>query len=291
MEIRVLRYFLAVAREENITKAAEVLHITQPTLSRQLAMLEEETGVKLFKRSYHKIVLTEEGVLLRQRAQEIVDLADRTLEDLLIQDNEIEGQIIVGAGALKAMDIMAKLMETFRKQYPKVTFNIVTGTADDITERMDRGTIDISVVLEPVDKTQYDYIELDEEPYCVLMKVGDPLADEDFVTREDLLKRSLILPLRLNIRSQLYHWFQMDHNEVNVHYHGNLSENSVYLVENTDSLLLMSEGSLPYIDNRLFKKMPINPPMSSQAIVVWRQEASYSKPVQRFIEFLKDELL
>ena len=138
MEIRVLKYFLTVVREESISRAAEVLHITQPTLSRQLAQMEEETGVKLFQRGSRKITLTAEGILLRRRAEEIVELVDRTVAELPLQEKEVEGTISIGSGEVAAMEVLAQICGAFRKKHPKVIFDLYTATADVVKERMEK---------------------------------------------------------------------------------------------------------------------------------------------------------
>lgn len=139
MEIRVLRYFLTVVREESITKAADALHITQPTLSRQIAQMEEEMGVKLFDRSTRKIVLTNEGLLLRRRAEEILELVDKTEKELTEQDETVEGIVSIGCGDLAGVQILLELCQSFHEYYPAVTFDVYTATADHIKDRMDRG--------------------------------------------------------------------------------------------------------------------------------------------------------
>ena len=143
MELRVLRYFLAVAREENITKAAALLHLTQPTLSRQLMQLEEELGVQLFHRSRYHIVLTDEGMLLRRRAQELVDLADKTAREFAARETELMGEIAIGAGETRSMTFLSQAIRTFRERYPRVTFRIFSANADDVKERLDTGLLDM----------------------------------------------------------------------------------------------------------------------------------------------------
>ena len=150
MEIRILRYFLTIVREESMTKAAEVLHITQPTLSRQIAQMEDEMGVKLFDRSARKIVLTNEGLLLRRRAEEILELVDKTEKELTRQDGTVEGVVSIGCGDLAAVHLLPPLLKRFHARYPAVTFDLYTGTADHIKDRMDRGLTDIGLLLEPV---------------------------------------------------------------------------------------------------------------------------------------------
>ena len=158
MEIRVLKYFLMVAREENITRAASLLHLTQPTLSRQLKQLEDELGVRLFERSRHRIILTEEGMLLRRRAQEIVSLEERAKQDVRKASNELEGSVTVGSGELKSSDALMKLITDFQRGNPLVRFNIYSGNSDDIKERIDSGLVDVGLLQEPVEISKYEFV-------------------------------------------------------------------------------------------------------------------------------------
>ena len=151
MEIRVLKYFLLVAREENITKAANLLHLTQPTLSRQLMQLEEELGVQLFRRSKHRIILTEEGMLLRRRAEEIVALADKTKDDLQHREEQLTGSVAVGSGELQSSSFLTQLLTAFQEKNPLVSFTIYSGNSDNIKERIERGLLDVGLLREPGD--------------------------------------------------------------------------------------------------------------------------------------------
>lgn len=158
MEIRVLKYFLLAAREENITRAAGLLHLTQPTLSRQLMQLEEELGVQLFRRSKHRIILTEDGMLLRRHAEEIVALAEKTKDDFLHKHEDLAGTISVGSGELRSSRFMASLIVGFQRKHPMVQFTIYSGNTDNIKERLDRGLLDIGLLQEPVDIAKYNFI-------------------------------------------------------------------------------------------------------------------------------------
>ena len=160
MDIRVLRYFLTVVQEENITKAAEVLHVTQPTLSRQIAQMEEQMGVKLFQRGARKITLTNEGLLLRRRAEEILELVDKTERELAGQDGMVTGTVSVGCGDLAAEQRLPELFQAFQKRYPAVSFDLYTATADWVKDQMDRGLTDVGLLLEPIDMDMYDFIRM-----------------------------------------------------------------------------------------------------------------------------------
>lgn len=182
MEIRVLTYFLTVAREENITRAAEVLHITQPTLSRQLVQLEQELGVKLFERGKSKITLTDEGVLLRRRSEEIVDLTDKTEKEFIEQNNIMGGEIFIGSGETNNMHIMADLIKKFSEEYPNVKYNFHSGNADDIKERINKGLIDIGLLMEPISIEKYEYVRLPiKEIWGVLVSKESPLAQKEYI--------------------------------------------------------------------------------------------------------------
>ena len=208
MEIRVLRYFLAVVQEEGINKAAEVLHVTQPTLSRQLSQLEEELGVKLFNRGARKITLTNEGILLRRRAEEILSLVDKTEQELVEQEKEVEGRINIGSGELAAVQLLPELISSFREKYPLVTYDLLTANADVVKEQMEKGLIDIGILMEPIDKDKFDFIRLKQkERWVVVMRPDDPLAEKEFVTAADLKGLPLILPRRMNVRNELMSWF------------------------------------------------------------------------------------
>lgn len=228
MEIRVLRYFLAVVREESITKAAELLHITQPTLSRQIAQLEEEMGIKLFDRGTRKIVLTNEGILLRRRAEEILELVDKTERELTDQDKMIGGKVSIGCGDLTAVQLLPKLIQSFHERYPAVTFDLYTATADHIRDRMDRGLTDVGLLLEPVSMEKYDYIALNpQEQWVVAMSPGAPLAKLLRITPEDLKGAPLILPRRLDVQSELARWFGDEFEKLNILMTANLPSNSI----------------------------------------------------------------
>lgn len=173
MEIRVLRYFLTVIREESITRAAEILHITQPTLSRQLAQLEEELGVTLFTRGTRKITLTHEGILMRRRAEEIIELVDKAEKEVSQQNEVLEGTISLGCGDLHAVQILAKIIASFSSLYPKVNFDLYTASADHIKERIDKGLTDIGLLLEPVDLSKYEFIRIPQKEHWVALLPAD----------------------------------------------------------------------------------------------------------------------
>ena len=216
MEIRVLRYFLTVAQEENITKAANALHITQPALSRQIAQMEEEMGVRLFERSTRRLTLTNEGLLLRRRAEEILELVDKTQKELAVQEELIEGTVCIGCGDLAAVQALPELFRAFNQRYPAVSFDLYTATADYVKERMDLGLTDAGLLLEPINIEKYDYIRLNrKEQWVAVMTPDSPLAKLSKIRPYDLKNLPLILPRRENIKSELAGWFGKDFSKLN----------------------------------------------------------------------------
>jgi len=288
MEIRVLKYFLTVVREESISRAAEVLHITQPTLSRQLAQMEEETGVKLFQRGSRKITLTNEGILLRRRAEEIVELVDRTVAELPLQEKEVEGTITIGSGEVAGVEVLAEICGSFREKHPKVIFDLYTATADVVKERMERGLIDIGLLLEPVDKEKFAYARLAvKERFVVLMKPDDPLAEKECVTKDDLDGQPLILPRRLNVQGELANWFGKNPNSLNIAFTGNLPTNSAIMVKHGFGYAVSVEGAIPYWDKEQIVCRPLYPELTSGTVLAWKRGQPFGNATEKFIEHIK----
>lgn len=288
MEFRVLKYFLAVVREENITRAAEVLHITQPTLSRQLAQLEEEVGVKLFDRGKKSITLTDEGMLLRRRAQEIVELVDKTEHELMMEDEEISGRISIGCGELAAVNILPDIFRTFVRKYPLVTYDIYTATADQVKERMEKGLIDIGLLLEPVNIEKFDFIRLDiKERWVVLMRPDDPLAEKEAVTAGDLTDRPLIMASRSDVQHELAGWFGDSFDDLNILFTSNLATNAAVMVENGLGCALVVEGAVPFWDRIRICRRPLSPELSLTSVLAWKRQQPFGAAAMKFIEHIK----
>ena len=267
MELRILRYFLAVAREENITKAAELLHITQPTLSRQLAQLEEDVGVTLFSRGARKVTLTDEGMLLRRRAEEIVDLADKTEKELTERDELINGVVSVGCGELASVQVIA----------------------DYTNERIEKGLSDIALFLEPVDIDRYDFIRLGvKERWAVLLPAEDPLVQKGFVTAADLVGKELLFPARLKVQNELVSWFGDYFPQVMVPYTCNMSTNASIMVRNGLGYAFHIEGSRPFLDRSQVCSLPLYPELAATTVLAWKKRQPFSVTTTKFIEFAKN---
>lgn len=288
MEIRVLRYFLTVVREESITKASEVLHITQPTLSRQLAQMEEEIGVKLFDRGSRKIKLTNEGILLRRRAEEILQLVDKTEKELVEQEEQVEGKISIGCGEIASVQLLPKLFREFHQKYPRVTFDIFTATADLVKDQMDKGLLDIGLLLEPVDMEKYDFIRMNrKEKWVVLMPPNDALAEKEFITAGDLSELPLILPRRMQVQSELANWFGDYYKNLNVLFTSNLSTNGAVMVNQGLAYALVIEGAVPFWDSSKIVYRPLYPELCATSVLAWKRGQPFSLAATKLIEFSK----
>lgn len=288
MEIRVLRYFLTVVREESITHAAEVLHITQPTLSRQLAQLEDETGVKLFTRGTRKIALTNEGILLRRRAEEIIALVDKTEAELSEREEMVDGKIVIGCGELASVQLLPDLFQSFSKKHPLVGYDLYTANADLVKEQMDKGLVDIGLLLEPINVEKYDFIRLStRERWVVLMRPDDPLAQKESITSQDLENLPVILPRRLNVQNELASWFGDSFDRLHVLFTSNLSTNGSIMVYNGLAYSVVIEGSVPFWDPSKITYRPLRPELTATSVLAWKKQQPFSLAATKFIAHIK----
>lgn len=289
MEIRVLNYFLMVAREENITRAAQLLHMTQPTLSRQLMQLEEELGVELFHRGKHNVTLTEDGMLLRRRAQEIVTLSEKTRMEFLNKDEIPTGEIAIGCGETRSMSILSESMRSFREKYPGVSFRIHSATADDIKERIEKGLLDIGLLSEPVDISRYEFVRLPtKEQWGVLVRNDSPLAQKEAVTPEDLRGIPLLLSRRTPVKNVLANWMgdSFEHMEIAATY--NLILNGANMVEHGMGAALCFDLGVSFENLTL---RPLSPSMEAGVVLVWKKNQAMPLAQTRFIQYTKEYIL
>lgn len=287
MELRVLQYFLAVAREENITRAAALLHITQPTLSRQMMQMEEELGVKLFRRGRHNILLTEEGMLLRRRAQEILDLTEKTENELRNGEDSVSGVISIGCGETRNMEPLAEMMASFQRKYPEAGFDIYTAIADDVKERLENGTLDLGLLLEPVEISQYHFLRMPlKERWGALMRKDSPLSRKERITPEDLAGVPLIVAKRQSVRNVLENWFGQRAEKLWVASTMNLSHNNQsVLVESGMGVALTME--FPNNSEALCMR-PLEPEIVGGCVLVWKKNQAVPAAVARFIGHVRE---
>lgn len=285
MDLRVLQYFLMVAREENITRAAQLLHITQPTLSRQIKDLEKELNVKLFERGSHAISLTQDGMLLRRRAQELVDLAERTKRDLKHQNADLSGEIALGSGEMLSVDTLSDMLASFHSIHPHVRYRLYSGNADHIKERIENGTLDIGLLSEPVDIAKYEFIRLPKrEEWGILTREDSPLGKLPYVTPSDLLHRPLMMSERELVRSEVRNWFGDMAEQVGILFYYNLLYNAAMMVKNGmgDALCIRLNCTYPGL---VF--VPLSPALNLGSVLVWKKNQIAAPAVAALLEHVK----
>ena len=294
MELRVLRYFLTVAQEGNITKAADILHVTQPTLSRQLMDLEAELGTTLFIRGKRAITLTDDGHLLRQRAQEIVELAEKTQREFTEQREEVRGVVSIGCVETMGSRFLADTIAQFHKQYPAVQFDLYNGYSDDIKERLDKGLLDVGLVMTPVEISKYDFFRLPQQDiWGVLCAKGAPLARKDSVTPADLSQEPLIMPKRAPVRNEILNWLGVPTEQLHIVATHTLLSNSVLLVERGVGYAFTLNGSLAMRSSDKTKFIPLSPQRTAESVFIWKKNNMFHPAATLFLQqakqFVSDE--
>lgn len=290
MEMRVLRYFLAVAREESISRAAELLHITQPTLSRQIMELEEELGRKLFLRGGRRMTLTEDGVFLRGRAQEIVALADSTAEEFRSTEEDISGEIRIGGGETPGMSLITDAATALLARHPHVSCHFYSGNAADVMERLDKGLVDFGVFVEPADLSRYEYVRLPvKERWGVLMRSDCPLAGKASLRPDDVAGLPLICSRQSLVANEISGWMGQSFDRLNVIATYNLLYNASLLVSSGMGYALCLEGIIPCGDGTLCFR-PLEPELEVGLAVAWKKYQVFSRAAEKFLEFLQENI-
>lgn len=293
MEIRVLRYFLTIAREGSITNAANFLHVTQPTLSRQIKELEEELGQKLFTRGSHNMTLTAEGMILRKRAEEIVSMVDKTEAEFNSMENIVGGDIYIGGGETDAIKLVAQVAKELRASYPDIHYHLYSGNAEDVTERLDKGLLDFGVLIQPADISKYDYLNLPaKDVWGVVMRKDSPLAQKKGIKKEDLLNIPLICSRQAmsleQSKNEFAEWFGEDFDKLDVVTTFNLVYNAAIMVDSgigyavtIDKIANTDEGS-----NLCFR--PLEPRVDSGLNIIWKKYQVFSTAAKLFLERLRE---
>ena len=283
MELRVLGYFLAVAREENFTRAAQQLHVTQPTLSRQIADLEEELGVKLFVRSNHNIILTEDGMILKRRAQEILSLADKTKRDFLQKDETLSGTVSIGSGEFRSTEYLARIIAGFRRKYPHVTYEIYSGNAQNIRDYIERGLLDIGLMSEPIDMRKYNFVNMPHrEQWGVFVPEESPLAGKMNIRPEDLAGMSVVTATGDFNQSRIGKWLGEYKDRVEIAATANLPYNEAVLAKERIGVMLSINLNCSY-ENLCF--IPLEPALEISTALGWKKEQVFSPATTAFIDF------
>ncbi|MEB4858855.1 LysR family transcriptional regulator [Priestia megaterium] len=294
MEIRVLRYFLTVAREGNITKAADVLHVTQPTLSRQLKDLEQELDKKLFIRSSHSIILTDEGMLLRNRAEEIVNMVDKLEAEFSSMEETIGGDIYIGGGETEAMKHIARVAKDVQLRYPNIRYHLYSGNEEDITERLDKGLLDFGILIQPADISKYNYLNIPaKDVWGVVMRRDSPLALKESIQAADLLNAPLICSRQAMkqtfSKNEFSDWFGEDFHKLNIVTTYNLAYNAAIMVEEGIGYAITLDKIVNTSTNSNLCFRPLQPRLESGLNIVWKKHHVLSAAADAFLKELQGE--
>ncbi|NWK83624.1 LysR family transcriptional regulator [Staphylococcus sp. GSSP0090] len=293
MELKTLHYFVRIAKEESITRAANALHITQPTLSRQIKDLEKELGVKLFNRSNHNIHLTDEGLLLKNRAEALLEMSDKIQEEFKVIDKNIEGNVYIGCGETKGMEVIANIFNDIQNDYPKIHFHIYSGNAEDIASRLDKGLLDFGILIQPVNLNKYESLYLSTSDYWgVVVKKDDVLSKKNDVTKEDLVNKPLIcsrqvLDSTLD-ENDFAEWFGTQFDDLNIVSTFNLAYNAGWMVKSGLGYAITLDSIINTSKESELKFIPLKPKLISKHNLVWRKDHTFSKAAQLFLDKAKE---
>ena len=290
MDIRVLQYFLTVAREESITRAAETLRMTQPPLSRQLKDLEDELGKKLLIRGSKKVTLTEDGMLLRKRAEEMIDLMEKTKAELASSDENIHGEIYIGGGETDAIALFAQAAGKLQKKHPMVHYHIYSGDAEIVMEKLDKGLIDFGLLVGPVDVSRYDNMRLPiSDTWGVLMRKDTPLAEKDVICAGDLWDKPLIVSQQAYTGSDISAWLEKDLHKLNVVMTYNLIYNAAHFVKAGFGYAITLDHLVNTTGESELCFRPLYPILKAELSIVWKKYQVFSRASKEFLRLLKSE--
>ncbi len=288
MELRVLRYFLAVAREETISGAAQALHVTQPTLSRQIRDLEEELGKTLFLRGKRRIALTEDGMFFRRRAQEIVELADKTASELRLAEPDICGDVWIGGGETEAMRVIARAAQRIRAVHPHMFFHVFSGNAEEVAERLDRGLVDFGVFVGSADMAKYDFIKLPvKDAWGLLMRKDSPLAAKAAIRAGDMSGLPLLCSRQPMVENELSGWMGADYEKLDIVATYNLLYNASLMVEEGVGYALCLDNIVRTTGETPLCFRPLEPRLEVDVNLVWKKYQVFSKAAAAFLAVLQ----
>ncbi len=288
MDLRVLDYFLMVAREENFTRAANQLHITQPTLSRQIAALEEELGTQLFIRDKHSVYLTDEGLLFRRRAQEILNLSERAKQELIQEEENLSGEITIGCCECLAMDELTEKITRFRAKHPNVTFILHSSYNEDVQMWLEQGRLDLGLLMEPVDITKYEFVRMrTKEQRGVYVKEGTRFSVQECIRPGELVGTPVITVMGDQVHNELVAWSGDYAKGMGNWIRYNLLYNAASACRTSGSPIVGLKMDCEYRD---IKFLPLEPKLELSTVLAWKERQINAKAVDRFISFIKNDI-
>lgn len=286
MELRTLKYFLEIAREENMTRASESLHVSQPSLSKEMKALEEELGKKLFIRKSGGLVLTDEGMLLRKRAEDIIEMADRTVAEFSSLDEISGGDIYIGCAESYLIKYLARAVKGFTEKYPLLRYHLSSGNTEQVAEKLDRGLLDLAFIVEPPDLSKYNYLEVpDADVWGVIMRQDSPLAEKEKIRAEDLYGLPLICS-RQAMRVDIPRWCGENAEKLNFSGTLNLCYNgTVFVREGLGYMLTFDKLSDTSEESGLCFR-PLEPVLETKMYIIWKKYQVFSPIAELFVKEL-----
>ena len=291
MELRVLQYFLAVTREQSISGAAESLYLSQPTLSRQLKELEEELGKQLFIRGSRRVTLTEEGMILRKRAEEIMELVKKAEDEITQSDEIIAGDITVGTGETDGLRFLTRAAHSLQADYPLIHLNIISGDSATVLEDLDRGLIDFGIIFGEIDTSKYEYIQIPyKDIWGVMMRRDSPLAEKQEITAEDLIGKPLIISRQAFHNSDFEEYFLCGQEKLNIVATYNLLFNGSIMVDEGMGYAICFDKIINVSGDSNLCFRPLSPRIEASMSIVWKKYQVLSKAIEKFLERIHDEI-
>lgn len=288
MELRLLHYFLAIADEKNITKAARKLHVTQPTLSKQLSQLEDELEVTLFERRNRQMILTDAGINLRERAVQIIELTNKTVSEIKQTNEDIHGEIVIGSGETRGFSIIVDTLQLIQKEFPNITYNIFSGNGNDIMNKLDNGLVDFGLIVGNRNIDKYNSCLLPyQDTWGVLMNKDDVLADEESITPQQLIDLPLIISRNPILRNELMDWLGTSIHEKNVVATYNLIKNASMMAEKKLGYVLSLDGLVDTSEKSTLCFKPLSPALNANLYLIWRKNTFLVPAAKIFLEKMK----
>lgn len=284
MNLRLLKYFITIAQEKNISAAARTLHLTQPTLSRQMKEFEEELDTTLFIRGNRKITLTDDGQYLYRRAKEIIHLVEKTERNFIGPNQTVSGEITIGCAETESMRMIAKLVKKLQEQYPDIKFHLYSGNAEDIAVNIKSGLFDFAILIDPTDKTEYDFLQIPFHDYWgVLLRKDYPLADKQKIQPSDLIREPLLVSNQNMVNNMLSAWIGQNMDSLNIVATYNLIFNAALMVEEGVGLALCLDDlvNTSAESNLCFKRLEPSLPVTVN--LAWKKNQIFSKASEVFL--------
>lgn len=288
MELRVLKYFIEVAHEKNISRAAKKLHISQPALSKQIKQLEEELGRKLFKRKSFSVELTAEGILLSRRAEDLLEMENKIKMEFETMNEDVAGDIYIGCAESDSMKYFVRIAKDLQDTYPKICYHLYSGNYEDVYYRLDNGLLDFYITMQSIDVSKYEYLMLPSpDIWGIIMRKDDPMAKKERITLEDLQNLPLIIS-REGMREEYPKWFRNEFKKFHVKATFNLIYNATIMVKERIGYAISIDKLINTSENSELCFRPLYPELKSELRFIWKKHQIFNTPAKLLLQKMQD---